>query len=311
MKVEPKLDSEVELVLLPNDIPSLRHLMNATSLSCSPSSPTTEDSRLPERVPRTTSVTHLPPLSLFVRYHAAYPSRTPPTLHLSARWLDSKLLHFAVERMKQMFSAECPIVFDWINYLQDEFLLEYIEQQKTQGEREEEGRGEGERGEEEGGRKMKLEHFGSESLPGSLDSSDETSTHSSSDTQLPNCPAGDESTIAHSRTVTSPTHCDNSSTALQPALLSPPSAARHPCQVLLCSTSQFNDVEAFDQYERHKEFLRTKHECSICFLLISGEQFSEPCPDCDQAFCSECLLGYCQVCSLKPITTVQLSYILY
>ena len=205
-----------------------------------------------------------------------------------------------------MFSAECPVVFDWINYLQNEFLFEYMEKQKTQnqGEREE---GEVEVGErEEGEREEREDGMKIKSLPNSVDSSNETSTRPS-DKQLPNCSVGDETTIAHSPAVTHASHCDSSSTALRstlpfPPLLSP--VTRHPCQVFLRSTSQFNDIEAFDQYECHREFLRNKHECCICFLLISGEQFCEPCPDCGQAFCTDCLLGYCQVCSPQPVTTV-------
>lgn len=295
VKVEPKLDSEIQLVLLPRDISSLHHHTTTSPLSTpSPSSPTTEISPLPEKLARTATVTHLPPLSLFIRYHSAYPSRTPPTLHLSSRWLDSKLLQFATERMKQMFSVEYPVVFDWINYLQDEFLLEYVEKQKTQGHEERE---EGERGEREDGRKVKIGDFESE-MPNCLDSTIETGTRSSSDKQLLNCSVGNESTVTHNPTVTITSNSDISSTARQPTLPSPLlllPATRHPCQVFLRSVSQFNDVEAFDQYECHREFLQTKHECSICFLLISGEHFCEPCPDCGQAFCTECLLGYCQV----------------
>ena len=217
----------MQLVLLPQHPLFSNHLQ--TLPGSLPSSSTSSNTSCPHEEPHsphstTTTVTHLPPLSLFIRYHSAYPSRGPPIFHLSGRWVDSEKCRFATETMRGMFTADCPVVFDWINYLKDEFLSEYVEWKQSQ---------EGEKGERE-----------KNSLP-----------------PLPQ--------------------------------QSP--ATKHHCQVFLRSTSQFNDIEAFNEYECHREFLRSKHECSICFLQVPGEEFSEPCTQCGQAFCSQCLLSYCQV----------------
>ena len=227
--MDPYLDSEVQVVLLPQHSLFPNHLQVHPPPDSLPSSSTSSDiSCLPKEpcslLPTTTTVTHLPPLSLFIRYHSAYPSRGPPVLHLSARWVDSEMCRFATETMQGMFTADCPVVFDWINYLKNEFLSTYVEWKQSQ---------EGDKGERE-------KNF-------------------------------------------------------QPPFPQQPPATKHPCQMFLRSTSQFNDIEAFNEFECHREFLRSEHECSICFLQVPGEQFSEPCSQCGQTFCSQCLLSYCQV----------------
>ena len=131
----PNLDADVQVVFSP---PSTSHASSPTPPHSLPEATSTTPHSLSEDTPQTmaarlsrlSNVTHLPPLSLFVRYLPSYPSHTPPILHLSARWLDNRVAGFAVGHMHQMFTPECPVIFDCINYLQNEFIAEYIEQQK-------------------------------------------------------------------------------------------------------------------------------------------------------------------------------------
>ena len=288
----PNLETDVQLILphhntFPAASPTDPQPLSPTTSSGATSEPphqlsthTSVTTDLP-RVPTTTTVTHLPPLTLFVRYHPAYPSRKPPFLHLSARWLDNRLAQFAVEHMQQMFTADCPVVFDWINYLQDEFLLEYAKQQQQQLSVEMEIRA------------LSSERSSLSTATGTLRSS--TNHQSSTTDQRRSLAEGEKNSEALTSSTASEVSSETRDTALSLLTPSPSDPERHPCQIFLRSVSQFNDVEEFNGYECHREFLQTKHECGICFVMVSGEQFSEPCPECGVAFCTDCLLSYCQV----------------
>lgn len=201
--ISPRFDGNVQLVLPPDS--------TTVKQGISP--------------PRLSEVTHLPSLVLYVRYHSEYPSLRPPDLHLSARWLDPKLVSQVVDKLRQQFTPDCPVVFDWVTYLQDELVKDYSENQL----------------------------------------------------QTPIIPATDSTTAAVEGT------------------------GSHPCPIFLRSTSQFDDMEEFDKYESHKEFLESKHTCGICFQELSGREFCEPCRTCAQLFCKPCLSEYCQVWCTHPL----------
>ena len=109
MAVTPQFDDDVQLVLptssgLPAPTP-----MCDTVQSCK----------------QFTQVTHLPPIELYVKYHSGYPSKKPPNFHISARWLDPKLVPAILENLEQLFTPDCPVVFQCITYLQDELVRDY------------------------------------------------------------------------------------------------------------------------------------------------------------------------------------------
>ena len=78
-----------------------------------------------------------------------------------------------------------------------------------------------------------------------------------------------------------------------------PQKESHPCQIFVRTISELNDVEQFDQFECHKEFLSTLHECSICLGEMRGEECIEPCEGCGQGagsvYCRPCVTEYCLV----------------
>ena len=73
------------------------------------------------------------------------------------------------------------------------------------------------------------------------------------------------------------------------------STTQHPCQIFLRSSSQLNDIEEFDRYQKHKEFQQSEHECGICCLTLLGSAVCQPCETCGLTYCRDCLNGYCQV----------------
>lgn len=79
----------------------------------------------PARTPPQKEVTHLPEVTLYVKYPPSYPSHAPPECHLSARWMDTKVTPFLSERLRGMFVSGCPVVYEWIMYLQDEMVADY------------------------------------------------------------------------------------------------------------------------------------------------------------------------------------------
>lgn len=160
---------------------------------------------------QSTSVSHLPAVTLYVRYHDGYPSHSAPHFHLSSRWLNHKYLEPLNSKMKEQFTPGWPVVYDWITYIAGDLLKDYC--------------------------------------------------------------------------------------SIQTSEVSQPINARHVNQIFVRSISEFNDVEEHDQYENHKKFMTTKHECGICIEFKYGEQFCPPCKDCDGPglFCKACLVEYCQV----------------
>ena len=70
-------------------------------------------------------VTHLPEVTLYIKCPSSYPSLTPPDCHLSARWMDSKVTPHLVEHLSGMFVPGCPVVYEWVLYLQDEIIQDY------------------------------------------------------------------------------------------------------------------------------------------------------------------------------------------
>ena len=78
-----------------------------------------------------------------------------------------------------------------------------------------------------------------------------------------------------------------------------PTSSRH---LFLRSISEFNDVEEYDKYENHKQFLAEKHFCGVCFEEKYGSQFVEKCQECkDESilFCENCVRGHCEVIICK------------
>lgn len=217
MTVAPQIDGEVQLVL-PTTPGSL-------------SVQTTSQDGI-QSTGRSTGVTHLPPIELYVKYHSGYPSKLPPNFHISARWIDPKVVPFILEKLRLLFAPDFPMVFECITYLQQEFVNDYSTYQST--------------------------------IP-----------HEDHPHQQPKQPP-DSSNL----------HTEHSDW---------PPLSKHSCQIFLRSTSLLVDMEEYDRYEDHKEFLKSKHECRICVSELLGEEFCEPCDSCKQLFCKNCILGYCQV----------------
>lgn len=96
------VDGEIELVSEPSGVPSVR-------------------------------VTHLPNLTLYVRYPDDYPSQSCPVFHLSARWLSSNQKHMASLRknLEALYTPGWPVVFEWISYLSNELAGEYCKLQQN------------------------------------------------------------------------------------------------------------------------------------------------------------------------------------
>ena len=81
-------------------------------------------------------VTHLPNLTLYVRYPDDYPSSSCPVFHLSARWLGSNQSHMASlrENLEALYTPGWPVVFEWISYLSNELAGEYCRLQQVAAE---------------------------------------------------------------------------------------------------------------------------------------------------------------------------------
>ena len=75
-------------------------------------------------------VTHLPEVTLYVKYPPDYPSKNPPTFHISSCWLDPSLSQLINDRLLQNFTPDYPVVYEWILFLQDELVEMYSQQQK-------------------------------------------------------------------------------------------------------------------------------------------------------------------------------------
>lgn len=75
-------------------------------------------------------VAHLPEVTLYIKYPPDYPSRKPPTFHISSCWLDPSLSQLINGRLLQSFTPDYPIVYEWILFLQDELVGLYSQQQQ-------------------------------------------------------------------------------------------------------------------------------------------------------------------------------------
>lgn len=252
VETTPVLSEPVQLVL-PQAFPRQ---------AAKPDGPVADD-----RLALVSDISHLSPIVLYVHYHPRYPSECAPSFHVSARWLDSKAVAFVSTKLKQCFTAESLVVFDWISWLRDDFLHEYR-----------------------------------------LDQSSRRPTLDSNLTaSAPDCPArrrplaGPPLSAASSLEATSSEHAGECGVD--------EGSVRHPCQIFLRSSSQLNDLEEFDQFECHKEFLEREHECEICFVTSRGTEFCEPCAQCRQLFCKACMQEYCRV-SVRHVPAVYVRVIL-
>ena len=78
---------------------------------------------------RSVQVTHLPPVTLYVKYPPDYPSRNPPIFHISSTWLDPNFSQQINERLLERFTQDLAVVYEWTLFLQDELVEAYSQQQ--------------------------------------------------------------------------------------------------------------------------------------------------------------------------------------
>lgn len=78
---------------------------------------------------RSVQVTHLPAVTLYVKYLPGYPSRNPPIFHISSIWLDPKFSEQINEQLLERFMPDFPVVYEWALFLQDELVETYSQQQ--------------------------------------------------------------------------------------------------------------------------------------------------------------------------------------
>ena len=71
------------------------------------------------------SVNHLPPVTLFIRYPTKYPSSVPPDFNLASRWLDTFYLDNIVLKLHEMFVPGCTVVYDWVCFIQENLVEIY------------------------------------------------------------------------------------------------------------------------------------------------------------------------------------------
>ena len=75
-------------------------------------------------------VTHLPEVTLYIKYPSDYPSRSPPTFHISSCWLDPVLPQKIKDRLLEFFVPDCPVVYEWVLFIQDELVELYSKAQQ-------------------------------------------------------------------------------------------------------------------------------------------------------------------------------------
>ena len=78
---------------------------------------------------RSVQVTHLPAVTLYVKYPPDYPSRNPPVFHISSVWFDPKFSQQINKQLLERFSQDFPVVYEWTLFLQDELVEAYSHQQ--------------------------------------------------------------------------------------------------------------------------------------------------------------------------------------
>ena len=81
--------------------------------------------RLSSAPPKSTYVSHLPPVTLYICYHDNYPSHEPPRFHLTARWLHHRHIPMLSDKLRTRFVPGWPVVFDWMSYITDELVQDY------------------------------------------------------------------------------------------------------------------------------------------------------------------------------------------
>ena len=94
------------------------------------------------------------------------------------------------------------------------------------------------------------------------------------------------------------------STMNQPPQLDTTPATQHRLQIFVRSISIMTDVEEYNEFENHKEFLQSKHECSLCLCELPGSAFPEVKLDCKHIFCAECLSSHVKVLAPQNISLV-------
>ena len=72
-------------------------------------------------------VGHLPEVTLYVKYCPSYPSHSPPECHISARWMEPTVASVLLEGLRARFEPCCPVVYEWIMYLQDDMVRDYCQ----------------------------------------------------------------------------------------------------------------------------------------------------------------------------------------
>ena len=170
-------------------------------------------------------VNHLPPVTLFIRYPANYPSSVPPDFNLTSRWLDSMYLDVIAVKLHEMFVPGCTVVYDWVCFIQENLVEIYsASQQKSSP----------------------------ASLPEKVNPVEDQ-------------PQG------------------------------PDVMEKHPLQIFVRSSSIMTDVEEYNDYENHTEFLQNKHNCPLCLCEQLGTEFPEMKLDCGHLFCTECILSHIKV----------------
>ena len=114
MKVTPRVDGKV--ILLPAQSSSHAEEKVVTHLLL----PAQSSSHAEEK-----AVTHLPDVTLYVSYPPSYPSHSLPDFHISASWMDTSVVPLLSDHLKGLFVPGCPVVYEWIVYLQDNLVQDY------------------------------------------------------------------------------------------------------------------------------------------------------------------------------------------
>ena len=76
------------------------------------------------------------------------------------------------------------------------------------------------------------------------------------------------------------------------------------------SASVMADMDEFDKYQKHKNFLEDSHLCDICTEERKGSSFPEASLLCGHLFCADCLSEYAQVSSITQyVFILEVTYV--